>query len=136
VGFESCWGLATPISIRSLSRRLTLTPLEVAMDTRLLGSLEGKPLAGPRQSEHFWYAARKGAAVIADLIFSFRCTHISQVIFNQLFCFVQPFDLSYHLLLISSMVNSVNLIILPGEAVHFYTSIWNFVKSTRTPSPI
>jgi hypothetical protein len=24
-GFESCWGLATPTSIRSLSRRLTLT---------------------------------------------------------------------------------------------------------------
>jgi len=68
---------------------------------------------------HFGHAARKGTAVIADFIAYLRCGHISQVFFNQLFCFVQSFHLSDHLFLASFVVNSVDLIEILGRAKHF-----------------
>src|ERR1700693_14058 len=78
-------------------------------------------LAGARQPEHFWYAARLNAPVIADFISYLRGSHTPQVLFNQLFRFLQPFDLSDHLLLISFMVNPVNLIVIAGRAIHSST---------------
>ena len=74
-------------------------------------------------ARHLRYVARKGAPIVANFILYLRCGHISQILFNQLFRFVQPFNLIHHLLQISFMVNSIDLIIILAMAEHLFLNV-------------